>query len=204
MFNQEKEKLDLITEIINKKISKTEDNFKQQESFRIGFNEGMRGTQFIRQGLMSMYATEAINLKSMLANPYFGRMDFKEQDDDIRNIYIGKHSLVDKNNILIYDWRSNICSMYYDYSIGKARYKNGNQTIDGEIINKVQLVIENSKLIDVDYQDVLTDNNILIRYLNGNADSRLKSIVATIQREQNKNKNKKEIKEYNINDVIHN
>ena len=44
---------------------------------------------------------------------------------------------------------------------------------------------DSTTLLDVLEQDTLTDDKILLRYLSENADSRLRSIVATIQREQN-------------------
>ena len=40
-------------------------------------------------------------------------------------------------------------------------------------------------MLSVDEQDVLSNDQILLKYLSENADSRLKSIIATIQREQN-------------------
>lgn len=184
---EEQERLDYVIELINKKLIEARKKFKEHENFRIGFKEGQRGTQFIRQGLMSLYATEEYDLERMLPSPYFGRMDFKQHgSNENKPIYIGKKSLTDElGKIITYDWRTPICNMYYDYPLGEAQYHNGLETIKGEITRKRQPIIENGKLIDVLEQDTLTDDKILLRYLSENADSRLKSIVATIQREQN-------------------
>lgn len=120
----ERKKLEGIIAVINRKIVKAQENFDKQEKTKISIGEGMRGAHLVRQGLMEFYFTEIINLKNMVNNPYFGRINFIENNKDLKEIYIGKHLLVgDKNDLLIYDWRSPICSMYYDYSIGHASYK---------------------------------------------------------------------------------
>lgn len=187
LLKEEQIRLDYVIDLINRKLNNARKMFKEHENFRIGFKEGQRGTHFIRQGLMSLYASEEYDLKRMLPSPYFGRMDFKQDcSDEAVPIYIGKKALTDENGkVITYDWRTPICNMYYDYPLGQAEYYNGHEIVKGEIQRKRQPIIEDSKLIDVLEQDTLTDDKILLRYLSENADSRLKSIIATIQREQN-------------------
>ena len=186
-FTEEEIKLKEVIEIINEKLKKAEINFSEQENFIIGFKEGMRGTQFNRQAMMSMYATEINDLNMLLPSPYFGRFTFKKNTDGIsETIYIGKKILTDTNgNIISYDWRSPICSVYYDYNIGNAEYISDNQVVKGEILGKRQIVIQNSILKSVTEQDALSNDSVLLKLLSENADSRLKTIVATIQKEQN-------------------
>ena len=187
IFEFENKKLKEVIERINKRIKTAEEKFDEQQHFKIGFTEGLRGTQFNRQALMSMYATEINNLSKIVKNPYFGRFEFKNSEsDDISTIYIGKKSIVDNNDIIAYDWRSSICSMYYDYNIGEAEYCSNGKTEKGEIISKRQIIIKNGELERVDEQDTITDDLVLLQYLKENSDARLKSIVATIQSEQNK------------------
>lgn len=186
IFIEEENHLKEMVKIISKKLDSAQKKFDEQKNFIIGFNEGMRGTQFTRQALMSTFATELSDMKVLIKNPYFGRMDFKENNKDIENVYIGRRAIYEDGKLLTYDWRSSIASMYYDYSIGDAEYKYNGITIKGEILKKRQILVENGELVKVDEQDTLTDDKILLSYLNANADSRLKSIVATIQREQNK------------------
>ena len=65
-------------------------------------------------------------LELLKENPYFGRIDFKEESaEEPDQIYIGIASLMDEKeeNFLIYDWRAPISSLYYDYSPGKAAYE---------------------------------------------------------------------------------
>ncbi len=187
IFEEEKAKLKDVIELINRKIEIAEKNFDEQEHFIIGFKEGLRGTQFNRQGLMSLYATEIYDLKALLPSPYFGRFTFQKQgDNEPKKIYIGKKSLTDEfSKIISYDWRSPVCSMYYDYNIGEAEYISNGQKVRGKILGKRQIAIQNGVLKSVDEQDTLSNDSILMKYLRENADSRLRTIVATIQREQN-------------------
>jgi len=188
IFREEENNLKRTIELINKKLESAQRNFDDQKHFIIGFKEGMRGTQFTRQGLMSIYSTEISDLKILSKNPYFGKMDFLENgSNELQSIYIGRKALVDENGkILSYDWRSPISSMYYDYSLGPAEYEYNGEKVEGELLKKRQLTIEDGKLINVQEQDTLTNDKILLSCLNENADSRLKSIIATIQKEQNK------------------
>lgn len=188
IYNYEYQRLQKVIEIINEKLEEAKNNFKKQEHNIIGFKEGQRGTQFTRQSMMSLYATEVYDLKFILSNPYFARFDFKGLNEkEINEIYIGKKLITGKNGeIIAYDWRSPICSMYYDYNIGKSEYKLNNETQKGEILSKRQIIIKDGVLKDVLEQDTLSNDSILMKYLNEHADSRLKTIIATIQKEQNK------------------
>ena len=163
IFLEEEKRLKYVINRINEKINIAQKNFDDQKHFIIGFKEGMRGTQFTREALMSVYATEASDLKFLLNNPYFGKMLFKiDGEFEAKPVYIGKTALTDGAEILSYDWRSPIASMYYDYSVGEAEYENKGRKVRGEILNKRQINIKNGELLSVDEQDTLTDDNILI------------------------------------------
>ena len=71
-----------------------------------------------------MSRTKILKFEKMMSTPYFGRLDFIEDGEDYNEkIYIGMGALIDDNHdILVYDWRAPISSMYYDYEIGKAKY----------------------------------------------------------------------------------
>lgn len=187
MFLYEQKRLNEVIKLINEQIIKSEENFNRQKNTIISIGEGMRGASFTRESLMSLYATELEKLKSMVNNPYFGMFTF-EDSEKISDIYLGKKTLMDKcNNMVIYDWRSPICSMYYDYNIGNAEYVNNMEKKEkGKITRKRQIIIKDGVLKDVDEQDTLSNDSVLLKYLRENSDARLKSIIATIQREQNK------------------
>ena len=62
------------------------------------------------------------SMNRLLPSPYFGRIDFQEDGLDLsEQIYIGVSSFVDEDGLsfLVYDWRTPIASLYYDYSPGR-------------------------------------------------------------------------------------
>ena len=126
IYDFENNRLKRVIDNINEQIKVAKKNLSEQEHFIIGFKEGQRGTQFTRQSLMSFYATEVSNLESIVNNPYFGRFEFKNNNDGKTDIiYIGKKNIVGTNGENVaYDWRSPICSMYYDYNVGPSQYIN--------------------------------------------------------------------------------
>jgi DNA helicase II / ATP-dependent DNA helicase PcrA len=130
-----------------------------------------------------------LNVLNRLKNsPYFGRIDFLEDGENTsEKIYIGIASLMDKKdeNFLIYDWRAPIASMYYDYSPGPAEYQTPSGTFSGEIKLKRQFIIRNALLKAMFDTGVTIGDEMLQEVLANQADTQMKSIVATIQKEQN-------------------
>ena len=129
-------------------------------------------------------------LKRLLKNskkPYFASIVFKDLDGEIFNIYISLTYLKDKrlNNIL-YDWRSPICSLFYDYETGPCSYEAPGGTIKGELLRKRQYKIEDNKLISVFDNSLNIDDEVLQEVLAASSNEKMKNVVNTIQEEQNK------------------
>lgn len=187
-FEYEKNRLEMVVQKLNARLEHAQEAFDKQQHHVIGFTEGLRGTQFNRQAFMSMYATEIYELELILQEPYFAKFQFENSNtNSTETIYIGKRNVTDeKFKLLAQDWRSPICSMYYDYNIGEdAVYTMGSDKIRGKISGKRQINIKNGQLISVEDQDVLSMDDILVKYLSESNSARLKSIVSTIQKEQN-------------------
>ena len=126
------------------------------------------------------------NLKASLEKPYFARVDFiNESDDQKHTIYIGKNGISKSANIVVTDWRAPISSLYYDAEIGKCSFDAPEGTISGEMTLKRQYEIEHGELLKYFDVDLVSNDALLQKYLNDNNDNRLKSIVSTIQKEQN-------------------
>ena len=51
--------------------------------------------------------------------PYFGRIIFKT-DEEVNDVYIGITHVEKDLKYLVHDWRSPICSLFYDYETGEA------------------------------------------------------------------------------------
>ncbi|AYV66381.1 helicase [Niallia circulans] len=126
-------------------------------------------------------------LHKLKDSPYFGRIDFKEEGEETEPVYIGIRSFMDKKNeeFYIYDWRAPISSVYYDYSPGPASYQTPGGKINGELLLKRQFIIRDGKLISLFDTGVTIGDELLLEVLGNNANSMMKSIVATIQKEQN-------------------
>ncbi|EJV82955.1 hypothetical protein IG3_03013 [Bacillus cereus HuA2-1] len=136
------------------------------------------------------HAKNEYNLLTKIKDtPYFGRIDFKEeQEADTDEIYIGIGSFYDKetDEFLVYDWRAPISSLYYDYSLGSAKYIAPMGTISGDLLLKRQYIIRNGNIQSMFDTGVTIGDELLQEALGRNVSEQMKSIVATIQKEQNK------------------
>ena len=123
----------------------------------------------------------------MYSSPYFGRIDFKEDGEDLEKIYIGIHSLIDDNSsdVLVYDWRTPIASLFYECEEGTGTYKSPVGLIRGNITLKRQYKIENSKLKYFFDSSIKINDELLQEVLGQNSSDKMKNIVRTIQKEQN-------------------
>ncbi|MFC6651336.1 RNA polymerase recycling motor HelD [Paenibacillus rhizoplanae] len=125
--------------------------------------------------------------KKLVVSPYFGRIDFSEAGDAAADtIYLGIGSLMEDNGtFLIYDWRAPISSLYYDGAPGPASYATPGGQITGTMELKRQFVIDNGEIEVMFDTGVTIGDELLQQVLSHSADDRMKSIVATIQKEQN-------------------
>lgn len=124
----------------------------------------------------------------MLQSPYFGRIDFLEKGEEKpEKYYIGISNLINEDyDFLVYDWRAPASSMFYDYEIGRAGYKCLEGTIEGELTLKRQFKINKGKMEYMFDSNLKIDDDILQEILSKSTDNKMKAIVTTIQREQNK------------------
>jgi len=126
--------------------------------------------------------------EKILLSPYFGRMDFIEDgEENVEMCYIGISNLItDDYEFLVYDWRAPISSMYYECEIGDASYESPEGIIRGKLTLKRHYKIHNGKIEYMFDSSLKIDDEILQALLGKSTDSKMKTIVTTIQREQNK------------------
>ncbi|UOQ45195.1 AAA family ATPase [Halobacillus salinarum] len=126
-------------------------------------------------------------LQRLKSSPYFGRFDFSEEEGPEESFYIGIGSLMDENDedFLIYDWRAPVASLYYDYSPGHVSYRTPEEEISGEMTLKRQYVIREGNMEGMFNTGITIGDSLLQKILGSQATTYMKSIVATIQREQN-------------------
>ena len=120
--------------------------------------------------------------------PYFARVDFKEQGEKKpETIYIGLGSFADKNDhFLIYDWRAPISSIYYDGKLGEVSYNSPEGKITVDMTKKRQFMIEDGKIVNMFDTNESIGDQMLLEVLSEKSSTQMKSIVTTIQQEQNK------------------
>lgn len=119
--------------------------------------------------------------------PYFASIIFKDDEGKVHNIYISLTYLKDDNlNNILYDWRSPVCSLFYDYEVGPCSYKAPGGIYEGELKRKRQYKIENNKLVGVFDNSLNIDDEVLQEVLATESSDKMKNVVNTIQQEQNK------------------
>ncbi|MEK4516833.1 RNA polymerase recycling motor HelD [Paenibacillus sp. FSL H8-0122] len=128
------------------------------------------------------------NMQRLLPSPYFGRIDFHEEGQKaVEQVYIGVSSFIEEDGLsfVVYDWRTPIASLYYDYPPGKAAFDTPGGRISGTMELKRQYQIRDGQLQHLFDSSVTIGDELLQQVLGKGADSQMKSIVATIQAEQN-------------------
>ncbi len=130
---------------------------------------------------------KARRLEQMIQSPYFGRIDFLFEGEELPEpVYIGRTSLMEKRaaRIYVYDWRSPIASVFYRFMTGEAYYEAPEGRITGRVDRKRQYEIKDSRLQYFFDTDVNIQDEILKQLLSRNTSPQMKTIVETIQKEQ--------------------
>jgi DNA helicase-2/ATP-dependent DNA helicase PcrA len=125
----------------------------------------------------------------MIKSPYFGRIDFIEDGaGKAETIYLGIASFMDEEDqtFLVYDWRAPVSSLYYDYEPGPAAYETPGGEISGTMSLKRQYVVRDGQIHLMFETGVTIGDELLQQVLSRSSDAQMKSIVATIQKEQNR------------------
>ena len=132
-------------------------------------------------------STRLKKYQKMLSAPYFGRIDFREdQSSEADKIYIGLANVIDPKtqNIQVYDWRAPISSLFYRSGLGQASYEAPMGKISGEVLLKRQYKIKDGKLEYFFDSSIRVTDEILQELLARNASPQMRNIVETIQKEQ--------------------
>ncbi|MDR2898565.1 MAG: ATP-binding domain-containing protein [Spirochaetaceae bacterium] len=149
-----------------------------------GFQNQLLLNQVDRSGA---FFVKMRNLTAQLVqSPYFARIDFQEKESPAVTRYIGAASFMYGNELLVIDWRAPFASMFYDYELGSAGYDAPQKRVEGELSRKRQFKIKNRKLLYVLESSLNIQDDVLQRELSQTSDSKMKSIIATIQKEQNR------------------
>ena len=189
IFLEEQEYLEKVEKIIEEEIEKSATQLKKliSDGKALSFEDRKRGEHFNVNSKADMVSSRIKMLERSIPIPYFGRVDvsFTGNENDKHKIYIGRSGISTENNIFVTDWRAPISSIYYDSEIGEVNYDSPNGEEHANMFLKRQINIKDSKLIDVQDSSLVTNDELLKPYLETNADSKMKTIIASIQKEQN-------------------
>ena len=200
-LKHEKAYLDVTLDVIREKISKLgqelferEDKVQEFQKFIWDSKADMDPTEM--KNMILENDTEVMLMQNkgkylqklyrIQDSPYFGSMTFKDENEQ-NKVYIGITHVEDEENdiYLVNDWRSPICSMFYDYEVGPAKYKAPGGEVEGEILAKRQFNIKNGEIVRVFDNNLNIDDELLQEVLATESSDKMKNIVNTIQQEQN-------------------
>ncbi|MCQ2472363.1 MAG: UvrD-helicase domain-containing protein [Clostridia bacterium] len=132
---------------------------------------------------------EAFFLQKIRSNPYFARIDFAEDGYDAEEFYIGIKTLFDEKELApyVYDWRAPVASLFYeDFDDGKAYFDAPSGKIEGQVQKRYQYKFKDGQLTSCFESELKVDDVILQKALSESSTDRLKVIVNSIQKEQNR------------------
>ncbi len=163
-------------------------------SFRGGFDNAVEAHQALesiqaQSGRYDAAHKRIDHYRQALDSPYFARIDFTEQgfeSSPAERIYIGLFTVQDEDSYepYVYDWRTPIASLFYRYETGPVEYQAPSGTIRGTVSLKRQFEIKESTLNYFFDSDLNIVDNLLREALSHNTSPQMRSIVETIQRQQ--------------------
>ena len=123
-----------------------------------------------------------------LDKPYFGRIIFHDFATDLtESLYIGRGGISrDTIHQQVTDWRAPVAGVYYENGLGKCTYSAPDGSpVKIELKLKRTYEIAGGKLLDYFDSEVISNDELLTKYLARSKQAVLGEIVATIQKEQN-------------------
>jgi DNA helicase-2/ATP-dependent DNA helicase PcrA len=192
---QIQEKLTLAIRRMDDAVKQFSDELREKKHYIHEHQSGMDEADMVAAGQsinrMAFTGEAAVARKRRLIklgqSPYFGRIDFSTQENEWSMVYIGIYAFADPGQRMnvIYDWRAPISSLFYDFELGQAAYQTPSGRIQGNILLKRQYKIRDGQLEFMIENEVNIQDDILQKELANSSDDKMKTIVATIQRDQN-------------------
>ncbi|MDF2636645.1 MAG: Helicase superfamily 1 UvrD-related protein, partial [Pelosinus sp.] len=186
-------------------ITSLEDDIdKRTRQMRVSLEHKDQISTYVHSMMKHDHAEKIYDMQEALGSPYFGRVDFKEDDgENYESFYIGRVKIsrldiLTVKDILVFDWRDPVATIFYECQDGRASYDVlGRYHYSGDVNLKRQYKIVEGVLekISDDYifdklaasqkEALLADPFLTERLLQGTG-NKLKDIVTSIRAEQNK------------------
>lgn len=179
------EKRKLITEYILDYREKQLEEYRDDEDKLIEYFDHER---FVKEEAFKTVDRKIKELNVLAKAPYFGRVDFKEEEFDEEKIYIGRFGLTPEGSYepVIVDWRAPVSALFYTSSLGESSYRAPAGKIDVDILKKRQYIIKKAKLSGMFDSALDVKDDILQMVLSKSANDKLRDIIMTIQEEQDR------------------
>ena len=200
-FPEEQKHLELVLAKLNEALEKAEESVQNLDrDYRntkryMEENRGELDPHEMFQNELLLKQTDqtgafAVDIRDKLArlkdSPYFARIDFRFGGEEVPEaFYIGRSAFFCENRPLIFDWRAPISSMFYDCELGPAGYEAPEGWIEGELTRKRQFKIKDGVIEYALETSANVQDDILQKELSHTSDEKMKSIISTIQKEQN-------------------
>lgn len=206
IWQQEQAHLKEINGLLNRQVEALTIQLKKQKGEIVEertqvsseFNDvsGENAIQFSQMlQTMQLREREYLNVSEQLAktkilykSPYFGRISIQNEQGESEHLYIGLSTFREPttDDVLIFDWRAPISSLFYENKVGPSHY----QIPDGEFIDVMiegrrQYKVKYDELLQLFDADIYVGDEVLQGLLADTAKEKMKSIVATIQSDQN-------------------
>ncbi|MGL4655609.1 MAG: RNA polymerase recycling motor HelD [Sarcina sp.] len=184
------------------RIKKEENEMKERVSILEKKSKGSYNQELdINKKLYNIVKKNMVSYEEAKEKPYFARIDFREYRKEPETFYIGKTGLGDMENgeEKVIDWRAPVADLYYSGTQGEAYYVAPGGVIEGELKTKRKFLFDKNNEIEKCFDEGINEiilkaqddeENVLIdEFLKVNLEestgSKLKEVVATIQKEQN-------------------
>lgn len=200
-FEREKQRLEFTIDIIKTEIrnyidkrskltenlidarKKAIDDYKDDEDKLVEYFDHER---FVKEESFNAIDRKLRELSILQTAPYFGKVNFKEENFDEEEIYIGRFGVTQEESYepLVVDWRAPAAALFYAGKLGEAFYEAPMGEITAEILAKRQFIVQREKLLGMFDSELDVKDEILQMVLSKNTGEKLKDIIMTIQEEQ--------------------
>ena len=200
-FPEEQDHLSMINEKLTAALQEADRNIQRQDEsymdtkrYMVEHNGDIDPHEMFQNELLlkqvdrtGAFSVEVRNkLAKLKDSPYFARIDFQDDLSGEESVfYIGSFAFNYDMELLIIDWRAPVAGMFYDYELGKAEYLAPAGKITGELTRKRQYKIKDGIMEYALESSANVQDDVLQKELSNTSDDKMKSIITTIQKEQN-------------------
>ena len=126
-------------------------------------------------------------VRKLLEAPYFAEVRLRfDPSEDPESYYIGRVGIMEKGTEpMIVDWRSPIAEVYYNQENGPTHYMVEDRKIAVDLMLRRQFDLKKNRLISFFDTGIAIEDPMLLKSLSQTHSDKMRSITATIQKEQN-------------------